>query len=163
MRPDWPEGAQRPGGGGVRRQLQAHRHDPANGEWGDCHRTCVAMLLGLPRDDVPHWAAEAKDDTDLFWALQEDWLRARGLAMASFVANDLDALLSHMDAHAAGVPYILGGRSALGVHHSVVGLGGRVVADPSLDDTGIVGPCDDGYYWVSLLCAAAAVGEGEAS
>ena len=23
--------------------------------------------------------------------------------------------------------------------------------DPSLDDSGIVGPCDDGFYWVQYI------------
>lgn len=36
----------------MRLQKQAHRHDPASGVWGDCHRTCVAMVsmcFGAPR------------------------------------------------------------------------------------------------------------------
>ena len=137
----------------MRKLKQAHRHDPANGIYGDCHRTCIAMILDMDRDDVPHFAAEAERDEDLFWRLQDDWLGKRGLTMASFgFAAALDAVLEQMGAQAPKVHYILGGKSMSGAHHSVVALGGHIAADPSPDGSGLVGPCADGHYWVDLLC-----------
>jgi hypothetical protein len=41
------------------------------------------------------------------------------------------------------------------VNHTVVCRGGRIEWDPSMDDAGIVGPCDDGFYWVTWLIPAA--------
>ena len=34
---------------------QKYKHDPDNGIFGDCYRTCLAYILGLDRDDVPHY------------------------------------------------------------------------------------------------------------
>lgn len=33
---------------------QLYRHDPANGVYGDCWRACIASVLELPIEDVPH-------------------------------------------------------------------------------------------------------------
>jgi hypothetical protein len=31
------------------------RHDPDNGTFGDCHRCCVAAILDLAPEEVPHF------------------------------------------------------------------------------------------------------------
>jgi hypothetical protein len=49
---------------------------------------------------------------------------------------------------------MLSGRSRTGVNHVVVCQGGQIVCDTSLNDSGIVGRCDDGYHWVAFLVPA---------
>lgn len=53
-------------------QHQAFRHDPDNGVYGDCARTAFATLLGVPRDDVPHFAYD-NPIAELFWQRISDW------------------------------------------------------------------------------------------
>lgn len=130
---------------------QANLHDPENDIWGDCHRTCIAMLLNLERDEVPNFAEVAKDDADKFHALVRDWLAGRGYATFSLAFDaDLDSVLSTMRGMNPGTFYLLGGMSRTGCAHSVIGLNDRIIADPSRTDSGIVGPID-GYYWITVL------------
>jgi hypothetical protein len=50
-----------------------------------------------------------------------------------------------------GVFYLLGGQSRTDCGHSVVCLDDAIIWDPSLTDAGIVGPMEDGYYWITVL------------
>lgn len=132
-------------------QKQAFRHRPEQGEYGDCHRTAIACILDLPRDAVPNFG-EHYDDTDAFHAAERQFLASHGLAKVNTLFQaDLDQVLAHIASVNPDQYYLLGGTSRSGCGHSVVGLGGEIVWDPSLDDSGIVGPMDDGFYWVSYL------------
>jgi hypothetical protein len=133
---------------------QRNRHRPEEGIYGDCHRTCIAMLLDLEPEEVPNFAARAPDQWVEFHGLFEDWLNARGLATLSVIFEGsvgLGAVLHHMRVINPGTFYILGGLSRSGCGHSVVGLGDQIIADPSLSDAGIVGPMEDGYYYLTFL------------
>lgn len=46
------------------------------GHVGDCVRACTATILGLPRDDVPHFVKAHPGHWRPHW---EDWLNERGL------------------------------------------------------------------------------------
>ena len=52
------------------------------GIFGDCMRACVASVLGLPREEVPHFVQQAWDLGDRtssgWWALLRDWAQRRG-------------------------------------------------------------------------------------
>lgn len=143
----------------MRIQKQAFRHRPEEGLIGDCHRTCLAMMLDLDRDEVPNFAAMGFDISDpdgnskIFKDEVKGWLADRGLAQVDFVFQcELPDLLNYMAQINPGVYYILGGESKTGVNHSVVCLDDQILADPSLDDSGIVGPCQpDGFYWITVL------------
>lgn len=146
---------------------QRFRHKPEEGVWGDCHRTAYACLLNLDPEEVPHVFDRAASGDEAEAALRQ-WLAGRGLIQWSLPFQaELDAVLSTMGKLNPGVFFILGGRSRNGTNHSVICCGGKIIHDPSLDDAGIVGPCDDGFYWISLLSPAflsedpaAMVGEG---
>ncbi len=47
--------------------------------------------------------------------------------------------------------WLLTGKSRNNVPHVVVCQGGEIVCDPSLDNSGIVSPTDDGYCWAEFL------------
>lgn len=134
---------------------QRFRHRPEQGEWGDCHRAAIASVLELGLDDVPHFfdkgtpAEEAEAAVNAF-------LMGFGLRAVSFALGDsLDAVLAYMARiNGRDCVWILGGASATGCNHSVVCQGGAITHDPSITEAGIVGPCDDGYYWVTVLAAA---------
>lgn len=135
----------------MRVQKQKFMHDPANGVWGDCHRTVIACILDLDASEVPHFADE--DNAD--WERDcEAWLNARGLTAISIAYPgelDLKDIFEMIDAFNKGIAFILGGKSKLGSGHSVVCQSGNIVCDPSIVDSGIVGPMSDGFYWVTFI------------
>lgn len=137
----------------ILRQVQAVLHDPANGMWGDCNRTCIAMLVGVPRDEVPHQNREVSGEEQD--RLVRHWLGARGLGLACFGYNmDLEWVLTAMRTWNPGTPYILAGRSPRGTQHVVVVTPEGDLLDPHPDNTGLVGPDSDGTWWVYFLTAA---------
>lgn len=137
-------------------QQQLIKHDPAAGQYGDCQRTCIAVILGIDAADVPHFCdnPQAERGTSEWWSTRQDaWLAERGLAYCT-VAYDgagvsLEQVLDWTSRQNATTPMILCGLSALGCNHVVVVLGGKIVCDPS--GNGIVGPTSDGLWEVSMI------------
>lgn len=139
-------------------QKQRFRHNPAQGVYGDCHRTAIAIVLDLEAEDVPHFMdgnAYRKGGGPKANELFEMWLNERGISTISFpfpgenLARVLDTIAS---CNPLSKPaFILAGSSRNGCNHSVVACDGEIVCDPSLDDSGIIGPCDDGHYWVTFF------------
>lgn len=139
-------------------QKQAFKHDPANGVFGDCHRTAIAMILNLDRDEVPHFMDGVEmEDHEKVTAMRkaiDDFLAARGLAEAHCALDGsltLEKVLKVSTFWFKG-PVILGGTSTTGVNHSVVVFKGEI---HNPNNAELVGPCDDGYWWFTAL----AVGE----
>lgn len=132
-------------------QKQKFRHNPAEGVYGDCARTVLAMLLDIPVDDVPHFLWDNADGI-VFNQRVRMFLESVGLREVSIpFTGDLSAIMRFMRDSNPGIYYMLMGESRNHVNHVVVCLNDKIVADPALDDSGIVGPADDGYYWVSFL------------
>jgi hypothetical protein len=131
---------------------QLFRHDPANGVYGDCHRTAIACLLDLEPDQVPHFG-EDFSDSEAFHHREEAWLTSQDWCAVSTAYKASLADVLHVQAALnPGIYYLLGGTSRTGCGHTVIGCGGEIVWDPSLDDAGIVGPFEsDGLYWVTWL------------
>ncbi len=137
----------------MKAQKQKFQHDPDNGIYGDCQRTAIACILDMDRDEVPHFYDGGVSAKKAAKATRE-WLSERGLTLfqvAFHSDTEIDKFLESLDAINPGQHFIWGGKSRNGVNHSVVVSGGEVVCDPSLNDAGIVGPCDDGFYWIDIL------------
>ncbi len=134
------------------KRKQLFRHRPDEGIIGDCHRTAIACLLDLEPEAVPHYGEQYFDDPVLFNAAFEGWLKRVGYRTV-VVPYDcaLDQLMASVGQQNGGAYYLLGGMSRTGVNHTVICCGNEIAHDPSIDDAGIVGPCDDGYYWVTFL------------
>lgn len=156
----------------MRPQKQKNRHNPAEGLIGDCHRTCYACLLDMERDSIPNFGEVgfdfAKSDEDNRQAFAEAcraWLSEQGYAEFSVgFADRLDAVLSFMATVNPSIYYILVGQSTSGVNHSVIGYGDAIVWDPSLNDSGIVAPCEpDGLFWVTVLVPIGQKGDAVAA
>jgi hypothetical protein len=134
-------------------QKQKFRHHPEQGQIGDCHRTAIAMILGKNRDDVPHFVHD-NCNTQEFRKRELEYLQSCGLAAVSMPVNgdgiSPETMLECLSVWAPLAPCILGGTSRTGCNHSVVVEHGKMF-DPSLNDSGIVGPCGDGYYWVTTI------------
>lgn len=132
---------------------QRFRHKPDDGIYGDCHRACIASLLELELelDDVPHFG-DGMPDADEFNRRVDAFLKARDLVS---VGSPYDCTLEHllivMKVTNPGAFYLLGGTSKTGVNHTVIGYEDKIIHDPSITQSGIVGPCDDGFLWVTWL------------
>ncbi len=131
---------------------QKYKHDPENGVWGDCHRTSIAFCLGLQRDEVPH-IGDGGPSSEEFERRENEYLKTRGLVpiRVPFQSGEIDQILVVGKLSSCGTYYLLGGQSKTGVNHTVVCNGDKIVYDPSINDSGIIGPCDDGYYWLTFF------------
>lgn len=140
-------------------QKQRIKHDPANGLYGDCHRTAIACILDMEAEDVPHFmdGTPGKGPAPEANAAAERWLNERGLNQicvlfsGSLSVQEVIETVKNTNHERPGIVFILGGESRTGVNHSVVCCDGAIVCDPSPVGAGIVGPCDDGFYWLTFF------------
>lgn len=140
------------------RQKQTLRHDPDNGVIGDCYRTAIACLLEVEPTEVPHFYEDLGVERDLTpdeYQAPVRWLREMGfdLIEAYFDGDDIevDDILAHQAVVNPGRYYILSGKSRNQVNHVVICRDDGIVWDPALDDSGIIGPQNSGYYCVQWL------------
>lgn len=138
---------------------QLYLHIPEKGLIGDCYRTCIACILNLEVEDVPHFYAdlwkpgESSVDQALVDKLAIEWLKQRGILVVQFPLKAVDNEQFYKWAAAYIAPeiyFMLGCNSSQGGHAVVVRSDGYMW-DPSKNNTGCVGPMDDGYYWITLL------------
>lgn len=136
-------------------QKQMFYHRPHEGIYGDCQRTVYACLLDMHRDDVPHWGLLAQGD-DAWWLKQQKkWLREKGYIEVNIPFSGDQPLSNVLGCVAVNssydLYYTIAGTSRTGCNHVVIAQGEEIVWDTALNNSGIVGPCDDGFYWVSHL------------
>lgn len=130
---------------------QLFRHNPAEGSFGDCDRTAMACVLELPLSDVPNWGVH-HDNYTAFMREKDEWLASVGMVENSIPFEcSREELESNLKLLFRGMYVFLTGESRNGTNHVVITLNGEIIHDPAIDDSGIVGPCDDGYWWVSFL------------
>ncbi len=137
---------------------QRNKHNPDRGVFGDCHRAAIASILELDYDEVPHFA-DGGPDGEEFNRRVIEFLKVKKLTPVHVIypgeslGGNLADILTCLKSHNPGVHFLLGGTSRTGVDHTVVCCDGAIVHDPSKNASGIVGPCDDGHYWVTYLAA----------
>lgn len=137
---------------------QIKEHTGNAGEIGDCHRACIASLLELPIEDVPHFydvddGAYKNEHTKQAEEYQTRWLAERGLAFVElpFLGDTLEAVLKWVSFYSGETYYLLCAKSRGGHGHSVVCHKDKIVHDPTYGDPhGIVGPEGD-HWWVGWL------------
>lgn len=137
-------------------QKQLIKHDPDNGQYGDCYRTCIACILDMDASEVPNFCDQSQPDVP--WSERQDrWLAELGLAVATFAYDgntvDFNQVMVWTSKQSPYVPMILCGLSSIGVNHSVVVLAGNIVCDPS--GNGIVGPSQESTWEISVISVAA--------
>ncbi|WP_116364392.1 hypothetical protein [Parahaliea mediterranea] len=150
-------------------QKQKFRHDPESGVYGDCYRTCLAGMLGLDRDDVPHWVTTMEPE---LWATEvqpkyDQWLSERGLQELAIPIHSEGAdLAGILELHKTRTKHptvaMLTGESGNGCNHVVLVREGEIIHDPGMNDPGITGPCGDGFYWLTWLIPATPTAAPEA-
>lgn len=126
---------------------------------GDCFRTCVACVLNCTHPThVPHvfgthfdWENTDKVITPEAHADLNVWLVDRGLRFFEYPLEASREQLGVYLKHYLPDQHVLVGCNSKNGGHSVVMRNDDYMWDPSLDDSGCVGPMDDGYYWIGLL------------
>lgn len=134
---------------------QEFRHDPENGIHGDCGRAVIASLLGLPLSAVPH---EHREMTGAeFNASIDAFLKSRGVTRIwlGFHAESVEQAADWASQWSNGMHFVLMGTSPRGTNHVVIGHEGKIVHDPHPDGGDLVGPTDNGLYYVEWLVAPA--------
>lgn len=131
---------------------QLYKHNPPE-SYGDCSRTVIACILNLSPSEVPNFSEGLGPNTgEQQHERTLEWLRTQGYAMYETVFDcDLQTVLNYHRQLNPDIYYMLTGKSKNGTGHVVVCKNDEIVWDPAIDDSGIVGPADDGLYWVSVL------------
>lgn len=131
---------------------QLIRHDPSTQTCGDSYRTALACLLEVPPEEVAHIPASAWGDDDLFHEHFDNVLLEFGYVTTTTTYGcSLPDLLRTQQLHNPGVYYLLMGLGNNGTNHVVIGCGNKIVWDPCPDESGIIGPCETGVFYVSFL------------
>lgn len=95
---------------------------------GNCWQTCIASVLDLPLETVPHFVDIDEQGGEDWWFHTIRWLRERGLEL--YVSED------HLD---TGEYYLVTGKSPRGdFHHVVVYKDGKLAHDPHPSDKGVL-------------------------
>ncbi|MER8478407.1 GcrA family cell cycle regulator [Mesorhizobium sp. M1163] len=105
----------------------------------------------MPAEEVPHWHEDLSGAEQS--ARHDAWLREREILRISIpvVADALEKALEWGAYYSRGMAYILAGRSRNDTNHVVICRGQEIIWDPAIDDSGVVGPCSDGYFWFEFL------------
>lgn len=141
-------------GNDMQYQMQKYKHQPEVGIIGDCFPTCLACLLEIPRDDVPHFFEDWDGDPAPQWENVHTWLSGQGVRLLKIPYSgdgDYEAVISCVGNVNRDYRFLLTGTSNTGANHIVICKNGTIDHDPSIDQVGIVGPCDDGIYWIEFL------------
>lgn len=130
---------------------QLVKHNPENGQYGDCFRTAIGSMLDMPPERVPHFLEDGCNDGAVMLSRIREWLRPRGydLFEVPFDAEPKD-VLSTMQQRNPDIYYILGCASKT-ADHVVVACGDKVVSDPAGYEPDSLRRDSAGMCWVYLL------------
>lgn len=146
------------------KRKQIYFHNPEKGSHGDCYRTCIACILEIEPVEVPNFGVHYENN-EKFFAEADKYLASQFLARVNHAFDcTLEDLLKMQNHCNPDAYWILTGRSKNETNHCVVCLGGEIVWDPAMDDSGITGPshCEDGskLFWAEYLVPSIATRKG---
>ena len=127
---------------------QLIKHNPAQGQFGDCYRTALACILDMAPEDVPHYA-----DREDWLDLSNKWLKSQGFGNFSvaFKVDSYKDVIRGLGVTNPDIYYILRGASAAGPNHCFIGVNNDIIHDVSGRCELPTGPCKDGLYWLQVL------------
>ena len=132
-------------------------HDPENGVRGDCFRCCIASLLELPAQAVPHvmdydWTVSEPGPGQWFKTLN-DWLQQFDLTYLEFEFKPEQQWNWKAFDTSFNCYHTLSGQSPR-APHTVVAHNGEMVHDPHPNRAGLIGPnTDTGLYNYGFIIA----------
>lgn len=127
------------------------KHDPTINQAGDCFRACVASIMEMRVDDVPHFFHDSCDGDTGHARLREWLLLHKRIPFYIAFPDDksLDDVLQLMNFGGSTAYYVLFGKTSRDVEHCVVCCGSELVHDPAWYRSAIVGPIDN--VWTVML------------
>lgn len=110
-----------------------------DGKIGDCWRCCVAAIIGLPAEQVPHFLEqEIKDPSRAMDADTQEWLNARGFQMVEareFRFHRWASSRYQLPAIIAAGPSPRSKK--MGDHHAVIMRAEKLLYDPHPSEAGL--------------------------
>jgi hypothetical protein len=128
------------------------KHDPENGTYGDCLRACVATIMEMDAEQVPHFFHDNCDGETAMHRLRE-WSRQYGVGpFTAHFSGDIPMadVLAMQAQQNGGVPYMLFGSTESG-NHVVVCRNDKVVHDPAWYSSPLVKAGAHGHWSVMVL------------
>lgn len=129
-------------------EIPKQTHFVEDGKIGDCWRCCIAAVLGLPAEEVPHFLAD--ENGELNHGSDADtqaWLNDRGYWLAYATCDGGSRMAFRFPRWARDhkkrplPPLICCGPTerskGLGKHHAVVMVGDQLVYDPHPSEAGL--------------------------
>ena len=119
-----------------------------NGQLGDCWRCCVAAILGVPAQSVPHFLELSEKDRSgpSMQSRTQDWLNKRGYWLVNVpgpIYFPRSWKLGHDELPPALISTGPTPRSkAMGQHHAVITINDAVVYDPHPSEVGLTAVTD---------------------
>ena len=111
---------------------------------------------------MPHFFEDWEGDPAPQWVHVREWLTEQGYRILKVAYSGETTVMNVISCVGRINPdyrFLLTGKSRTGVNHVVICKNDDIDHDPSIDQVGIVGPCDDGLYWVEFLVPLAPTGE----
>lgn len=122
---------------------------------GDCLRACVASVLGLEAEDVPHFFHD-KCTAEIGNERLQEWARTRGLVPCYVIypgAVPMEQVLEYWGGMNPTVPAILYG-STQDEDHCVVVYNGKIEHNPSWTNSPLIGPTGENLWYVLVFVRA---------
>lgn len=130
-------------------------HNPQEGRYGNCTQACVASILDMPLEQVPHFCFELPEGTD--GGIEEtrrinEWLKPMGKVLVEFAvsADGMPSWIADWQNRGVEFYHLLSGTSVRGNQHCTVGLNGKVVHDPH-PAGGNLAPIENGTFGIGII------------
>jgi len=120
--------------------IQRIKHDPENGQYGDCYRTAIACLLDVEPEEVPHFCIpEISDPHDLMshWLLE--YKKCSIFTSVFSGDNTYKEVLQYVEFNNKNIYYLLSARSKI-ANHIWICINNEIVHDPSGNNITPLGP-----------------------
>jgi len=127
------------------------KHDPDAGTYGDCMRACIASILEMTPDQVPHFVHDGQ--RDLVNDRIREFLATLGFAPFTINCGDEDTfadILRYMGAQNPNAYYMVFGRTEH-EDHVVVCHGGELSHDPAWYWSPLIGPASNGVWAIMVI------------
>ncbi len=121
-------------------------HDPDNGYYGDCQRACIASLLEIDINEIPHFY-ETGNDSEFFKSLNR-YLATQGLVHVETMP--IDFKLSQYR-NKGNLYHMIYGETVRGSQHAIVALNGEIIHDPHPDKAGLDKSKKDDWHYAFLV------------
>lgn len=125
-------------------------HRPEENKYGDCVRACVASILELDAEHVPHFYHD-NPTPEVGMQRIRDYLRPSHTAfVTNYPPEPLNDLLLIMGEANPDTVYMLFGSVGEG-DHVVICEGGKIIHNPAWIGCSLVGPGSHGFWQVMVI------------